>query len=172
MKKKLEELPSGSVTFIDSNIFIYEFSSHSKYGKSCRNFLERVEQTEFLGVTSVTVLDEVLYKSMLIELSNIKEISISEASTEMRDNPEAIKDLDTSISNVKELLDMPILILEVTQNNFEEGMKYIKKHNLRPHDATILETLNFHSIENIATNDPDFESVEWLNIFQPTKTEG
>lgn len=169
MSEKIEELPPGSAVFIDSNIFIYEFSSHSKYGKFCKEFLEKVEDTEFLGIASVTVLDEVLYKSMLIELSNIKEVSISEASIELRENPEEIQRLDTSISNIKEILEMPILILGITQNIFEEGIDNVKKYNLRPHDAAIVETLNFYGIDNIATNDPDFDSVDWLNVFKPSK---
>ncbi|KXA96167.1 hypothetical protein AKJ39_04980 [candidate division MSBL1 archaeon SCGC-AAA259J03] len=171
MNKKLEDLSSGSIVFIDSNLLIYEFSSHPKYGVSSRNFLEKVEKMELLGVTSVTVLDEVLYKSMLIELSKKEDINVSEASVELRENPEKIQKLDTSITNSKELLEMPIHVLGVTQNIFASSIENIKRYNLRPHDAAIVETLNFYGIENIATNDPDFDSVDWLHVFKPRKRE-
>ncbi len=164
---KLKEIDSGEVVFIDSNIFIYEFSSHEEFGPPCLEFLRRVEETDVLGVTSVNVLDEVLYKSMLIEISNIEDISISEASVELRDSPEKINKLERSISNVKELFGLPILVLDTKKRNFREGLTNVRKYRLRPHDATILQTIKSHGIESIATKDSDFERVEWLDVYRP-----
>lgn len=165
----LQEIEDGKTVFLDSNIFIYEFSSHEKYGEACLKFLQRVENTDILGVTSVGVLDEVLYKSMLIELSNIESTDISEASVGLRDNPQKIQKLERSISNIEKVFEMPVRVLGISEQVFKSGMKNIKKYNLRPHDATILQIMDFYGIENIATNDSDFESVDWLNIFKPSE---
>lgn len=163
----LSDIESGETVFIDANIFIYEFSGHDDYGEPCLEFLERVEETDIVGVTSVGVLDEVVYKSMLIELSDTEDISISEASVELRDNPSKIEKLSTSVSNVEEIFDMPILVLGVTGEVFEESLGNVQDYNLRPHDAVLVQLMDFYGIDVLATNDDDFSNIDWINVFQP-----
>lgn len=45
----LSQLQPGERVFIDTNIFLYAVFEHSAYGKSCRDFLKRVEKDELLG---------------------------------------------------------------------------------------------------------------------------
>ena len=60
----LSQLQPGERVFIDTNIFLYAVFEHSAYGKSCRDFLKRVEKDELLGFASDLVLNEVFHKLM------------------------------------------------------------------------------------------------------------
>jgi predicted nucleic acid-binding protein len=40
-------------------------------------------------------------------------------------------------------------------------------YNLLPNDAIHLATVRRYGITNIATNDRDFERVDWLNVWKP-----
>ncbi len=52
-----DDLPRATSIFIDANIFIYHFTGASG---ECTRFLARCEAGELAGVTSVSVLLEVL----------------------------------------------------------------------------------------------------------------
>ena len=62
----LSQLQYGERVFIDTNIFLYAVFEHSAYGKSCRDFLRRVEKDEIMGFTSDMVLNEVFHKLMIL----------------------------------------------------------------------------------------------------------
>ena len=61
----LDQIPGGESVFMDSNIFIYHFTGVSD---RCTEFLMRCEQGDLNGVTSVSVLPEVLHRLMMVEV--------------------------------------------------------------------------------------------------------
>jgi len=69
MKNSLNNLPDGTLVYVDSNIFIYDATNHPKYAASCSVFLDRVESGEISGVTSVLSINETVHKLSIIELS-------------------------------------------------------------------------------------------------------
>ena len=70
MKSSLNNLPSGSSIYIDSNIFICDVTNHLKYTATSSSFLDRVESGEVVGVASVLGITEVIHKLSIIELSS------------------------------------------------------------------------------------------------------
>jgi predicted nucleic acid-binding protein len=67
----LSDLESGSSIFIDANIFIYHFSKESKFNLASSDFLERVENGDMYGFTSIPVIQEVTHRMMIIEAAAI-----------------------------------------------------------------------------------------------------
>jgi len=61
---KLDNIESGSEIFIDANIFTYHFTGISDESS---NLLNRCEQGDLTGLTSVNVLLEVLHRLMMVE---------------------------------------------------------------------------------------------------------
>lgn len=49
----------------------------------------------------------------------------------------------------------------------KEIVEFISRYSLLPNDAIHVATMKRHRIENIATNDKDFERVEWINVWKP-----
>jgi len=58
-------------------------------------------------------------------------------------------------------------ILELNTQIFEISYLFSKKYGLLPNDALIAATCKHYGIREIATFDPDFERVEFLEIVTP-----
>ncbi len=58
-------------------------------------------------------------------------------------------------------------VLPISELEVEECYKAIKDHALLTNDAFHAATMKSHGITNIATNDPDFERVNWIKVWKP-----
>ena len=58
-------------------------------------------------------------------------------------------------------------VLPISESEVEECYRAIKDHALLTNDAFHVATMKGHGITDIATNDPDFDRVEWLNVWKP-----
>ena len=61
----LSDLKNGSAIIVDSNIFVYHFSSSSKYNSACTDFLERIEEGDIVGITSTSIVMETTHREQL-----------------------------------------------------------------------------------------------------------
>ena len=61
--------PTGKV-FLDANIFLFDVFADPGYGAYCRDLILKVEDEEIMGITSVMVLDEVLFKMLIAEAAS------------------------------------------------------------------------------------------------------
>lgn len=58
-------------------------------------------------------------------------------------------------------------IVEMSKEVFGIVLEYSKKYVLLSNGTIHLATMKRHKIANIATNDKDFERVEWLRVWKP-----
>lgn len=73
----LSDLRDGSSVFIDANIFIYHFSKGSKLNPASSKFLERIEEGKINGFTSVTIIQEVTHRMMIVEAASILPLTLA-----------------------------------------------------------------------------------------------
>ena len=66
----LDDLLAGAAVFVDANIFTYHFQPHPSWGPSCTRLLQRIENQELAGFTTIPVLGEVAHRLMTIEANN------------------------------------------------------------------------------------------------------
>ena len=64
----LDKIESGSAVFVDSNIFLYVILAHPRYSDTCKGFLERVDEGDLHGLTSVLVCNEVFHRVIIAEV--------------------------------------------------------------------------------------------------------
>ena len=60
------DLAAGDSVFLDANTFIYHFGPDPTLGPPCSQLLQRIENQELTGFTSVHLLAEVVHKLMII----------------------------------------------------------------------------------------------------------
>lgn len=58
-------------------------------------------------------------------------------------------------------------VIELTPAIFAYARGCMKKYKLMSNDAVQVATCKVHKIENIATNDNDFERVNFLKVWKP-----
>ena len=132
--------------FIDSNIFIYILLKDPRYGKACLRILERMEKGEEQGITSTLVLSQVI------------------AHLARRKKGEAIK---LFIDYIRET---GIIVIETTFLDFVEAVTEMSKLNLgyRIWDDLIISCqMKRNGVQEIYTNDKDFEKIKWVKPIFP-----
>jgi predicted nucleic acid-binding protein len=167
MKNSLNNLPAGTIVYVDSNIFIYDATNHPKYAASCSIFLDRVESGEFSGVTSVLSINETVHKLSIIELSTKLKKKPALIIPLVKKNPSLLDDLVTPFLAAENIMNMNLEIVNLLVPMFVAVLESMKRYRLMSNDAIHVATMKKRGISDIATNDPDFERVEWLKIWKP-----
>ena len=164
MKNSLNDLPSGKVVYVDSNIFIYDTTGHPKYTPSCSKFLDRIESGEITGITSILTISETIHKLSIIELSSKMEKRPVSIIRLVKKDPSLLDTLDIPYMAADDMMNMNLEIVSFSDLIFAKALKFMKRHRLMSNDAVHLATMRKYGATNIATNDRDFERIEWLSV--------
>jgi len=165
----LSELEDSSPIFIDANIFIYHFSKESKFNPDSKSFLERIEKREITGITSISVVQEVTHRMMIIEASNIlKEIKSKDIVKYLKAHPDIVKKLveHHSIPEKIVLFNLEIISPDIATIKRSQNMK--RRYGLLSNDALSLQIMEDLKINNLASNDSDFERVNFIRLYKPS----
>ncbi|MCX9011051.1 MAG: PIN domain-containing protein [Candidatus Methanoperedens sp.] len=168
MRNELSGFKEGPV-FIDANIFVYH-ATDSKYTESATAFLEKVENNEIEAFTSPSVVDEAAY---VLIINKGLEILDSKSPRKVREKLEKDRKfaqkcysvLKDFIGYVKSL--ETLKLLEITGDDAFRIYDYGTAYLLHPKDALHLAVMKRYRIFDIATNDGDFERVEWVRVWSP-----
>ncbi len=158
--------------FIDANIFIYNALDDLHYAESCTDFLRLVETNKIKGVITPHVMDEVLFKILIAEASHIGEFTISDLRKEMKRtsfSSKVYKPVKEYPDYLKELTYGGLEIMTVDTGIIEKSIDLGKRYGLLVTDAIHLSTMEQYGIVDIATNDSDFEKVEFITVYKPEK---
>ena len=133
--------------FIDSSVFL-DFLEGKERAKA---LLEEYSSLE--GYINVIVFSEVLF--VYIKAATGKK------SYELKKKPELVKSVE--LNDIVELLGR-YRTLEAGEGVKSAAAGLITKYGLLPNDALIAATCKHYNIEKIATFDPDFKRVDFLEI--------
>ncbi len=164
---KLDRVLPDSKIFIDTNLFLYDITDHPEFGLSTKNFLKNIELGIFQGKTSIIVLNELLHKLVIGEIAEKYRLKLFQVLAFIKQNPAILSSLKSyELVNKIELI--PNLeIISTTKEIFSLAKSYMGKYNLMTNDAIIVATCNINGISNIATNDSDFDRVDFLVRWNP-----
>ncbi|MEA2075966.1 MAG: type II toxin-antitoxin system VapC family toxin [Euryarchaeota archaeon] len=148
--------------FIDSNIFI-NFLTDSEDSDRAYRLMKQLSEGYAL-YTSITVVEEVFYiitREILRDRGINNKFKLKEYISK-RDYEEIRKYLEKFMG----MLDK--LSCEILGTNGEAAFLLVimTNYNLLPNDALIAATCKHHGIKKIATFDPDFKRVDFLEIIE------
>lgn len=123
--------------YLDTNIFVYSAINDKKKGELSRNILSSIVRGEKFGCTSLLTWDELFW-------AIIKE----------RGRKIALKEGEKFLSFPK------IILLETTKEIISLSQKLISKYSLKPRDAIHAATALVNNINEIVSDDPDFDKIE------------
>ncbi len=161
------DIPDHSEVFVDANIFVYHFSGPTEYTNPCAQFLQRIENAQLFGFTSVLVLAETLHRLMIIEATSKLQIEPKAAIHHLRNHPSNVKKLTEHVVVPEKIQSLGIKILSVDLADILKSSELKKKYGLLTNDAIAIAVMKRHHIKNIASNDPDFERVIDLKVWKP-----
>jgi hypothetical protein len=164
----LEALPLSSEVFIDANIFLYHIMRRPKFFPHCHDFFTAIESGAYNGFTSTLVLNEVLHKLILAEVTNTYGLrSEHDAANVLKQDPAKIRGLSQVWKNYSDIKEYPIIICSCDKSVLDMAVDLSNKYGLLISDATHLAVIESEGISNIATNDADFQRLNEINVYKP-----
>lgn len=161
---KLDEIKASSEVFIDANIFIYHFTGVSD---ECCDFLNRCEQGDLAGRTSVNVIMEVLHRLMMVEAVRKNIVKPPNIVKKLNKNQAKVKGLNEYFVNTQKITEMGIEIKPVTIETIIKSQIVRLAYGLMVNDSIIAASMQEEGIELLATNDAGFETVDEILVCSP-----
>ncbi len=166
----LKDIPKGGSVFVDANIFISEILEERETVDECLDFLERIKNNEIKGFTSIIVLNEIFHRIAIAEAHISFDIPLQRTITFLKENPKSFRSLDKPWKAIENIANIPnLIILYVNFDLFSRGLEFSKKYGILSNDALHLAVMNGNNLVNLASNDSDFERVDWINLCKPSK---
>lgn len=156
---------NGLEVFVDTNIFIYAIAKKHRYKKTCIALLSKINQGEIVGFTSSTVVNE-LFHTLLIGEVRLKYGNV-ETIRFIKEHPNVISECTIAYGALDDIFDSSIVILPLTLEVLQHAKTLSKKHNLLFSDAIHAASCEVYGIKHIATNDLDFDRVDFLKKWNP-----
>jgi predicted nucleic acid-binding protein len=162
------DIEPGTTIFIDANIFLYKIFDHWRYAESCGNLLKEVDLGRFSAVSSVFVCNEVFHRVMIAEVVEKHNMDPRRVVRYLKENPRVIRDLGaawSAIENIEQIENLKIagVGVEVMRLSLELSRNY----GLLSNDAVHLATMQKEGAKTLASNDRDFERVDWVKLWKP-----
>jgi predicted nucleic acid-binding protein len=120
-----------------------------------------------VGVASVLGITEVVHKLSIIELSSKLKKKPQSIVSLIKNDPSILDKLETPFIAAQNILSMNLEIINLIIPRLIDALKLMKSYRLLSNDAIHVATMKARGISNIATNDPDFERVDWLTVWKP-----
>jgi predicted nucleic acid-binding protein len=168
VRRPLDELLPDSRIFVDANIFLYSILGHPSLKPRCKKFLFNIENGVYKAVTSSLIFNEVLHKLMLAEAIRTNGLSSERDALKLiKEKPELISKLSLVWENYYNLKKYPINIFSIDEGVMDNAVLLSKKYGLLISDSVHAAIMKINSIDNIATNDGDFERIEGITVWKP-----
>ena len=161
----LGDIPGGTKVFIDANVFL-NVALEEKHALTCSDFLRNVHSGELSGFVSLAVLDEVLFKLIQFEVSSKYRVPLRKVIGYIRNNHTCLTQLSKCWEAMENILSLNITVLDMPRE-FGEVIGNCKKYVLLTRDSLHVTTMEQNNIKDIATNDADFQRIDFLNVWKP-----
>ena len=147
--------------FLDTSVFI----EHMLGNSSIENIINKGRL-----FSSINVFEETFYKSIILKtFEKFGKISKYTAKEKYIKNSSYYNDVIMFFEEYVDFLvqDGYLKVLEIKHEIFMSSVKISKRYGLLPNDALITATCKHYGINKIATTDPDFKRVDFLEIITP-----
>ena len=160
----LSEIASGARLYIDANIFVYYFGRQSN---ECVALIDRCERGEIEAHTGTHILLEVAHRLMMTEAVDKGLVTPGNVPSKLRRIPEPASQLNEYSEAIRYILDMGIAMLRVDAEILELSAHLRSQTGFLVNDSVSLAMMQGQGIQDIATNDRDFQRVDGLEVHFP-----
>src|SRR5437764_10787312 len=132
------DLAAGDSVFLDANTFIYHYGPDPALGPPCSQLLQRIENQELTGFTSVHLLAEVVHKLMTIEANALFGWPLAGMANRLRRHPAEVQKLNAFRVALDQICQSRIQILDVPLATLQSGAAICRQTGLLINDALIV----------------------------------
>ncbi len=162
----LDDIPSGSLCVIDTNVLLYAEQGSSV---QAQRFIRRCAQGELSGILPQTVWQELTHKLMLAEAMMKGLIAEGKPALRLDSKPEVIKGLSLYRAKMNALVDLGLgfaacTLEDLTKTAFKMQEKYVFLTN----DAVVLAVALRLKADVLVSSDKAFHGVTEIAVHYPT----
>lgn len=154
-----------SEVFVDTNILVYALAKKHRHKRTCEALLLKINHGEAIGFTSSTVINELFHTILVGEIKqkygNVEVIRF------IKEHPNVISECDVAYGALDDVFNSSLVILPLTLEVLRHAKIISKKNNLLFSDAIHAASCKVFGIKHIATNDQDFDRVDFLKNWRP-----
>jgi predicted nucleic acid-binding protein len=161
------DLVAGDLVFVDANTFIYHYGPDPALGPACSQLLERVENQELTGYTSVHLLAGVIHKLMTIEANAVFGWPMAGMANRLRRHPAEVQKLKAFRVALTQLSQSRIQILPIPLATLDRAANICRQTGLLINDALIVVLMQEHGLTRLASHDADFDRVAGITRYAP-----
>jgi len=162
----LDDIPSGSLCVIDTNILLY---AEQGVSEQSQRLIRRCARGDLIGILPQTVWQELTHKLMLAEAMTKGLVSGGNPAARLAAKPEAVRGLSLYRAKVRALVDLglgfePCTLDDLVKSAFELQEKYA----LLTNDAVVLAVAIRLKADALVSSDKAFQSVAEVSVHSPT----
>lgn len=161
------DLAAGDSVFVDANTFIYQFSPDPVLGPPCSRLLQRIENQELLGFTSIHLLAEVAHKMMTLEANRVFGWPLAGMANRLRRHPAEVQQLTAYRLGIDRIARSRMHILPIPLSILVDATAISQGTGLLTNDALIVALMQTQGLTNLASHDADFDRVPGLTRYAP-----
>jgi predicted nucleic acid-binding protein len=161
------DLQLGDAVFLDANTFIYHAAPDPVLGPPCSQLLQRLENQELLGFTSLHLLAEVAHKMMTTEANARLGWPLAGMARRLRGHPTEVKKITAHRLVVDRIAHSRIQVLPFTVALLLAATAVSQQTGLLTNDALSVAVMHANGLSKIASHDADFDRVPCLTRYAP-----
>lgn len=155
---RLDDVVVGRI-YVDVNVFYMYLRPDPRHLACLRSFLERVGRGDIEAYTAVLTIDELFYRLLLGRIRDLRKRNPLDVLRQNGD--EVVKTYGPPVEvAIRKLVQLPHLHLTpVLVDDIPRMLDNISASGLLPRDALHVAVMQRLGIEEVATDDPDFDRV-------------
>ncbi len=161
------DLAAGDTIFVDANTFIYHFAPDPVLASPCGQLLQRIENQEFDGFTSLHLLSEVAHKLMTLEANRIFGWPLMGMANRLRRHPAEVQRLTAFRQAIHQVATSRIRVLAAPVSALVDATAISQQTGLLINDALIVALMRANGLTRLASHDADFDRVPGLTRYAP-----
>jgi predicted nucleic acid-binding protein len=161
------DIAPGESVFVDANTLVYHFAADAQYGRSCTDFVGRVERGEIRAFCSSHVVSDIAHRLMTIEAVLTLSWPMTGIAQRLRRHHAEISRLGRFRQVVEQLPQSKIQVFPVAWPQVAGATAASQKYELLSGDALIVTIMEQHGLIHLPSNDADFDRVPWLKRYSP-----
>jgi len=161
------DLQLGDSVFLDANTFIYHSAPDPVLGPPCSQLLQRIENQELQGFTSLHLLPEVAHKLMTTEANARLGWPIPGMANRLRRHPAEVQKLTIHRVAIDRIGHSRIQVLPFTVVLMLAAAAICQQYGLLTNDALVVAVMQANGLAKIASHDSDFDRVQGIGRYAP-----
>ncbi|MBI4468462.1 MAG: type II toxin-antitoxin system VapC family toxin [Acidobacteria bacterium] len=162
----LDDIPSGSLCVLDTNILIYAEQGASL---QAQRLLHRIEERDVPGVLPQPVWQETMHRLMLTEAIMLGHIRGPNPARQLARKPEVVKELALYREKIKALVTLGLGFEPCHETDLlDKAIELQKRYGLLTNDSLIAAMAIRIEADALASSDARFVDIKEIRVYVPS----